>query len=221
MTRDGRKAEFQCGAQTSHDNWAHSPRSVKRSLRPAHLFADLHIEGGKALRCVLVDPRGALAATVVDIALQELHFLQPFEWRWVGSGLQRDTTLVQLKLFFTPSASSSDCVSVPYWPHLCISRGRPLQHERVQSSPIHHHTSCPAASPAVLLDPAPAPWRRTFKAPPSRWLSSTCRAMAMSCSRTSLTMKIRSKRDKMVDCRSMFSWAVLRSSYLPYKMQVC
>ena len=30
-----------------------------------------------------------------------------------------------------------------------------------------------------------------------------------------LTMKMRSNRDKIVDCRSMFSWAVLRSSYLP------
>ena len=38
--------------------------------------------------------------------------------------------------------------------------------------------------------------------------------LSVSMVRSSLTMKMRSKRDRMVDCRSMLSWADLRSSYL-------
>lgn len=39
-------------------------------------------------------------------------------------------------------------------------------------------------------------------------------SLSRSMDRSSFTMKMRSKRDRMVVCRSMFSWQLLRSSYL-------
>mmetsp|Transcript_21945 Transcript_21945/g.54284 ORF Transcript_21945/g.54284 Transcript_21945/m.54284 type:complete len:252 (-) Transcript_21945:430-1185(-) len=56
-----------------------------------------------------------------------------------------------------------------------------------------------------------------ISSPPPACMPSTCSAICRSRSyrRSSRTMKIRSNRDKMVVCKSMFSCAVFRSSYLP------
>lgn len=46
-------------------------------------------------------------------------------------------------------------------------------------------------------------------------------SLSRSSVRTSFTMKMRSKRDRIVLCRSMFSCAVFRSSYLCKRQQAC